>query len=94
MISFKLTVGDVTLLSVTLWESEDEKLQRVAQEVEEVTSLSSDVQYTEAVELNTSGTVGFFADIVSAGVTPGAYEESDDDRLTRGAVRRSPMGRR
>lgn len=86
MINFKLTVGDVTLLSVTLWEDADAKLQRVAEEVAEVTSVGSEVQYTEPVEELRNGHVGFHADIVGTGITPAYYEGDGDDRLTRGVI--------
>lgn len=92
-ISVKLTIGDITLLSVTLWESEDDKLQRVAAEVEQVTSVAGEVQYTEPVEELRNGHVGFHADIVGSGLQPGVYEGEDDDGLTRGLVRGQRMER-
>lgn len=86
MINFKFTIGDVTLLSVTLWESADDKLQRVAEEVEEVTSIAGDMQYTPEVEEERNGHVGFHANIVSAGIRPHVYEGDDDDRHTSRAL--------
>ena len=93
MINIKLTIGDVTLLSVTLWESADDKLNRIVEEVNalpEAVSVAGDLQATYE---DTRNETGFHANIVSTGITPYEEEEYDDDGRARGSLRSKTMGR-
>ena len=79
MINLKLTVGEITLLSVTLWESEDDKLTRIVNEVNALPdeiNVAGDLEHTYE---DTRNEVGFHANIVSTGITPFHEEEYDDE---------------
>lgn len=62
MIKFDLTVGNVTILSVRMFE-QAEAVSDTEMSTEEFVALLSDREYTEEPDLNTSGHVGFHANI-------------------------------